>query len=370
MKFAIKRLRHSDLTFFTAYFHARAANSKQKAINLDARIFADLFFPRLSRLNPGRPRQVLFDLTITGPNGAPPMVLARKAILEAKNWRLNGELVNNPLEMPTRFDMLAPEDIAIMAFDGEDQPAAVSLVLFAAASQRDQPAFDRLAPVVGDESMVTTDAAQLLSLLAGLATDHPARALLPDAEFEAALEDAAVGGVSGTVRLLELVRTRPVTPKISAAALEKARRRAEQIGAAGEALIADLLDEEVNEGKIASHVWASKANAAAPFDFSTLDSAGVSTRIDAKTTTGPFERRFHISGAEMIEAAGGTGRYVIYRLYALTEEGQAKLRRSADIGDFARSVIAQAALLPLGVLVDGFTVNPSALTWLPEEALD
>jgi hypothetical protein len=370
MKFAIKRLRHSDLTFFAAYFR-KATGSKQKAINLDAAIFADLFFRRLSRLNPDRPRQVFFDLSITGPNGAPPMMLARKAILDAKNWRLNGELVNNPDEMPTRFDALAPNDLAIMAFEGDDEPIAVGLVLFAAASERDRPAFEALAPVIGDHSMVATDASHLSSTLSGLASDHPARVLIPDAEFEAALEDAAVGGIAGTARLLEIVRTRPITPKISAAALERARRRAEQIGAAGEALIAGLLEEEIVAGKIASHEWVSRANAVAPFDFTARDPAGTTTRIDAKATTGPFERRFHISGAEMVEAARGTGPYVIYRVYALTEEGRrAKLRRSTDIGSFARNVVAQAALLPFGALVDGFTIDPAALTWSPEESLD
>ena len=300
--------------------------------------FADLYFPRLSRANPDRPKRIFFDLTIVGPDGAAPMPLARKAILEGKNWRLNGELVNNPLEMPNRFDILAPDDIAIMAADGEDEPAAVNLVLFAAASAKDKPDFDALAPITGAESMVTTDAVQLAALLVGLAADHPARTLLPDSEFDQALEDAAVGGISGTEKLLELVRTRPVTPRITAAALEKARRRAEQIGQAGEELIADLLEAEVAAGKIASFAWSSRANAATPYDFTSIDSAGTVVRIDAKTTTGPFGRKFHISGAEMLEAASGAGVYQIYRLYELTDDGEAKLRRSSDVTDATRTI--------------------------------
>src|SRR5690349_21175946 len=129
MKYAIKRLRHSDLTFFEAYFRT-TSGSKQKAINLDARIFADLFFPRLSRANADRPRRLLLDLVVTGPDGAPALTLVRKAILEKKNWRLNGELVNNPIEAPQRFNMLAPDDIAVLTFDGDETPTLVGLALF------------------------------------------------------------------------------------------------------------------------------------------------------------------------------------------------------------------------------------------------
>jgi len=369
MKFAIKRLRHSDLTFFTAYFR-QATGSKQKAINLDAKIFADTFFPRLSRTNPDRPKRVFFDLAIVGPDAAPAMTLARKAILEKKNWRLNGELVNNPLEMPARFDVLAPEDIAILAFDGDEEPAAVSMVLFAAASTQDRPGFDALAKVIGTNSMVITDADQLSALLAGLAPSHPARALLSDSEFEDAVEDAAVGGVVGTEKVLQIVRTRPVPPKITAATLEKARKRAEQVGQSGEDLVADLLENEAAAGKIAAYSWASQENPLCPYDFTATDAAGVVARIDAKTTNGPFARKFHISGAEMLEAASGSGPYFIYRLYELDEEeGTAKLKRSSDITSFAQSVVKHSASLPSGVLVDGFTVDPAVLSWSGEESL-
>ena len=67
------------------------------------------------------------------------------------------------------------------------------------------------------------------------------------------------------------------------------------------------------------------------------------------------------SGEEVIV---GVNRYELDE-----EEGRAKLRRSSDITAFAQSVIKQSALLPSGVLVDGFTVDPAALSWLAEETL-
>jgi hypothetical protein len=80
MKLAIKRLRHSDATFFAPYFQ-RAAGTKQKAITLEARIFADMYYPGLSHGNPDRPEEMLVALTITGPDGAPPVTWTRKVLL-------------------------------------------------------------------------------------------------------------------------------------------------------------------------------------------------------------------------------------------------------------------------------------------------
>lgn len=368
MKYAIKRLRHSDLTFFEAYFR-RATGSKQKAINLDARIFADEFFPRLSRANAERPKRLLLDLVITGPNGAPALTLARKAILEKKNWRLNGELVNNPLEAPQRFDVLAPDDIAVLAFDGDDTPSFIALAIFASASPDDASAFAALAARIGDESMVATDVDTLRAAFAGLAEGHAAHSIVPDAAFEEAVADAAQGGVVGVLKLGEIARTHKAAPRITPAALERLRRRAFEIGEAGEELIADVMDRDLEAGKFVSHAWVSRTNAAAPYDFTHTNAAGAVTRIDAKTTTGAFTRLFHISGAELLEAASGSGPYLIYRVYELTETG-ARLRRSNDITAFARSVLERLKGLQAGIHIDNFSIDPALLTWADEEVLE
>ncbi len=366
MKFAIKRLRHSDLTFFAPYFRS-AIGSKQKAINLDAKIIADEFFPLLSRANPDRPRRLLLEVSICGPRGASPIQLARKVVLEGKNWRLNGEMVNNPEDDPTRFDLLAPDDIAVMSFEGEAAPSAVSIALFASACAQDRAVFSALDAAIGEESMVVTDTQRLSAMFSGLPDEHPALILTPDAVFEAALEDAAAGGVAGSRCLNEL--SGAGIRRVDAATLSRTRQRDDESAAVGEDLIASLLEREQAEGRVAFHVWVSKTNAASPYTFSVTEASGSCAHISVKTTTGEMERALHVSAAELMDAASGIAPWRIFRVYQLNP-GSARLRRSADLSALAKEIIEHSVSLPRGVSTDGFSIDPALLDWSDEEVLE
>src|SRR6185295_7252799 len=106
---AAKQLSASDLTLFAAHFHRAGQRSKQKAINLNADIFVSGFYPGLR----DRTTETHFGLTIIGPGNAGPYILSRKAVRTAgaKNWRLDGEIVNDPVDQAGRFDRLAEDDI-------------------------------------------------------------------------------------------------------------------------------------------------------------------------------------------------------------------------------------------------------------------
>lgn len=364
MKFAIKRLRHTDLTFFKSYFKQHTGG-KQKAINLDAAVFADTFFPKLSKSNPDRPTSVFFDLTIVGPHSAPAFVLARKALIQQKNWRLNGEFVDDD-DNPHRFDVLAPDDLAVLAFDGSEEPIGVAMAVFAAASQLDQPAFAALGAIVGNSSMVSTNVDALKAAFQGLAADHSARLILPDAELAEDLADAAVGSTSATDAIVKKVAKGKVLKKITQADLEAAWHLQRKVGSDGEDLVAELFENMVIGGSIKSFEHTSQINPVSPFDFTVVGTDGATCVVEAKSTTGAFKRPFHISSAEVKAAAESEVPYLVFRLFDL-KPNQAKFRRSDDIRSFAKELLKQP--LPVGVSVDCYSVSPDCLSWGAVEQL-
>ena len=119
-KLAIKKLSASDLTFFEWHFrHNNAGN--QKAINLNADIFIKELYPSLPD-NPSinNKSRLPIDLYIYGPGSSPELNLQRKITKQVsyKNWRLNGEFVNDP-ESPERFKPLEKGDFVVFEFAGE-----------------------------------------------------------------------------------------------------------------------------------------------------------------------------------------------------------------------------------------------------------
>jgi hypothetical protein len=163
---------------------------------------------------------------------------------------------------------------------------------------------------------------------------HPIYVAAADPEMQAALEDAAQGGIEGTVKLL----TNKGSKKVSGADLAKAKARAEQIGQDGEGLVNAYLASKLATGHIANYAWVSSENAVAPCDFETVTAANQRTLIDAKTTCGPFKNMIHLSLAEIIEAAGDVS-YRIYRVFEINENG-GKLCISDDIRPLAKTLKA------------------------------
>lgn len=364
--YAIKRLTHSDLTFFKSYFQ-KATGSKQKAINLDAVIFAQLFYPNLSRSNLDRPSKLLFDLRIIGPNAAQGVYFARKAILQAKNWRLNGELVDDDTD-PKRFSILSPDDLAILKFSGEPYPDKVDLVILSHSGDADRQLISFLEPLLGNNSMVSVDEADLTKLLAALSEKHPASDVLPDLEFDLDLEDASFGAAVFDDPKPAKEGQPPKVNFVSSEQLRKAKIRAEQIGVLGEELIASWLASKLEAGEITGFEHIAASNAVSPFDFEIVDSTGETSLLDVKTTTGGFSRKFHISHAEARKAAFDTQPYFIYRVFELEKSGHAQLCISEDISAFAKEILKHH--LPEGVTPDSYSVSPSAIKWSPSMKLD
>lgn len=358
-KFAVKRLTKSDLTFFVHQFKTLSAGN-QKSINLNREVFVDTLYPALG----GHPGEFPVALSLFGPGSKPELKLARKIVKNPpsyKNWRLNGEFVANPLEDPQRFDALAPDDIAIFEFKGDAKPESVRIFFLSRHHADDGKLHAGLDALLSDNHTMRAFSAEELGVViaaAGLAAAHPAGALLLDEVEALDLQDAAVGGLAATEKL----QKRASAVKVTKAQLLAARAKAEETGEIGEALAFSHLDQLRDGGKLADVLWVSVENAVSPFDFLVTELGGTSVRVDAKATTGAFERAFHMSIAELVEAAKESGRYDIYRLYRLDGDA-AYMRIANNIGPFARKILDGLSSLPAGVVADSVSISPSTLAF-------
>lgn len=364
-KLALKRLRGSDLSFFDIHFRNKTyGDVRQKGINLNRDVFVDQFYPQAHALMGARWPVVV---TIFGPGTAPayaPPGDHRRPITynNGKNWRLDGGTIPDDPALPDRFKPLAPDDLVLLRFRGDPAPTEVDVVLISAAIE---PAIhgslNALVPSTGRRTMIPITAAQIDAALAGIAlpADHPLNDLEADPVVEAAIEDVALGGTSAPV-LAKRRGGRRLTP----AELAQAREEAQRIGADGEGIVNGWLADREAGGLLHELDWASQRDAAAPYDFRFRTPKGKPVKMDAKSTTGPFNRTIHISAGELIEAADSAARYDIARVHSIDEDG-ARLRVAEDIGEFARGVLEGLAL-PAGVKIDGFSIATDALKWSDE----
>ena len=187
--------------------------------------------------------------------------------------------------------------------------------------------------------------------------EHPLRFLVLSPEDADLVEDAALGGSAGVI-----ARRRGQRPRVSAKEIMARRSVAESVGREGEALLNGYFDRNGVD-----YEWTAEpehGDGLAPFDFE-IRSGPLTGRFDAKTTQGPFERAFHLSLGEIIEAAESQIPYRIARIYLLGGDG-ALMRISQDISGLALQLLrAHDAAMFGGIKADGFTVptNANGLVW-------
>lgn len=358
-KLALKKLKQSDLSFFLPYLN-KHPQAKQKGFNLDRSVIETTLFPTLAaELEAGPENRAPVALTFFGPGGAAPYLLMRKVLKQQKNWRLNGEAVPNPTDDPTRFDSLAPEDIAIMEFSGASIPNAIKVVLLSASHPRDAATHKAFSAVFPGESMSIVSEAEIEKVIGTAMTpaDHPIRDWL-DKDL---LEGVGFGDAQATERLQKKRRGRGLT----AAELGKAKASAARVGRLGEELLDFYLDAtELPE--VASYTWVADVNAISPYDFELTMTAGGHRHIDAKSTSGPFANAMHLSLSEIHHALTSSVPYDIYRLYNVRDTG-ASVRVAKDIAGRLKPVITGLEVLPKGVTVDSLSFEPDFFDFGSEE---
>lgn len=363
-RLALKRLTASDLTFFEVLFRTLNVGN-QKSINLNADVFVERLYPELPNLVATVGDVIPVSLTILGPGGTGPYVLSRSITKREayKNWRLNGEFVRDPDNQPARFSKMSAGDLAVFDFAGEPVPQKLSLLLISGSSATDASIYAALDPLIpgGRKTMVEISRTQLASAAASAPAYHPIWTLAADPEYDAALEDAALGGVKGAEKL-----AKKAAKPVSAVTLAAAKAAAEKNGREGEALAWIHLRKQLAEGKVTSIEWVSSTNAVSSYDFS-VESDGATIRIDAKSTSGEFERDIHMSGAELATASTG-GRYDLWRVYKIDADG-ARLRIATDIGEIAGLILAGISLPP-GISLDSVSIDPEVFSWGDEVVIE
>lgn len=362
-KIAVKLLSMTDLSLFEAQYRARNV-ARQKSVNINKSVFSAQFFPNAMALIGAPDREARLTLDIRGPRASDRLVVTRKIKIQEKNWRLNGEVVPSPADDPDRYRDLAPNDIAVMRFEGDALPERLTLYLVAAAVPEDAAVLAALRTLVapGPESMAAVSRRELSRLLsgAGLPAASPLSELLVDEEYEEALEEAAQGG---SRKLWTLRRTRGRRP--TQADLKSARETMERVGREGEELVNVHLGAEAEAGRL-TFTWVSDGEPTAPLDFEIVRPDGGRAKVDVKSTRSGHGKAFHMSAAEVLEAAGSMEEYLVYRVSELGDEGGV-LRISADMRELARSIAASP--LPNGVSPDSFAIDPGLLYWGPSVAL-
>lgn len=361
-RIALKRLTASDLTLFEWQFRNRNAGN-QKSINLNTDVFIDELFPALPAVAAESNDRIPVDLSIYGPGHSGLHNLQRKILKgrKYKNWRLDGEYINNPENEPERYNVLQPDDLAVFEFLGPIVPNAAKLILVARDLPADEAIYRVLVPLVEGPSMVSLSANQLASVVNGLNDDdHPFHQLTLDAE----LEDVALGGTKALASFRRRRGSRPVSRED----LERAHQAANQAGVAGEELVFHHLDHSKADGTIADVRWEADVNAVAPYDFLVTMHDSQEIAIDVKTTTGEFDRPIHISYGELVEMTRQR-RYDIYRVFEVTDSS-GKLCIVENVGAFASMVLQGLAGLPADVAVDSVSVRPSSLPFGSAQSLD
>lgn len=354
MKIAIKRLTESDLTIFKWQFHNRNVGN-QKAINLNADVFVDQLFPSL-RESPPPTGWAPINLFIYGPGPHVELNLQRKIVKGAgyKNWRLNGEFISNPDDGPTRFNSLAGGDIAILGFDGTPVPS--TLYLFLLSAQEDEPHRTLLDGLLGSARMKEVSESEFgrLLLQGDFPEDHPLWGL---DTLATDLEEAAEGAAEPRLRVARRIGGRR---RIDRAQLAKARDSADQNGRRGEEIVRAYLVQEESAGRIAGYTWTSDVNAVAPHDFE-ISVNGTLRRIEVKSTSGDFNRPFHISMAELTEATETTPFDIVRVSNVDVALDSAEVHISCNFNNTARDLLEACRSLPQGVTVDALSIDPQIL---------
>lgn len=355
MRFAIKRLTASDLTFFEYHFR-RLASVKQKAINLNADVFVGQLFPFLQSAAALEPKLGV-DLFIFGPGEHGALNLQRKIVKGAgyKNWRLNGELIYNPDDAPERFSALAPRDLAVMGFEGESKPEVLYIALLAASIE--PGVHQRVESLLGSRSMIALDETAYRRSLRdlGVPEDH----VLWTFSVDMVLQDLAEGVAVDVAR----AERRQSARRVSREQLAQARLGADAIGRLGEEIFCAYLQRCMDSGEIEDFRWVADENAIAPYDFE-FCRGGTWFMVEVKATSGAFERPFHMSAAEL-EFAANSASYMIARVAEVdSAAGTGLLYMASEGSALAAAILGASSGLPVGVKIDGVTIPPTLLQFV------
>jgi hypothetical protein len=100
------------------YFRASGERARQKAIILNADVFIGRLYPGIDTIAPTMGNRIPVAVAVFGPGGRGEHDVTHIIQKAAKNWRLSGKLILNPVREPTRYNSLQEGDLGIFLFDG------------------------------------------------------------------------------------------------------------------------------------------------------------------------------------------------------------------------------------------------------------
>ncbi|MGM9600156.1 MAG: protein NO VEIN domain-containing protein [Faecousia sp.] len=361
-KLAVKKLTHSDLTFFQCYYSAqKEKKSKQKALNLNSDVLVDELYPELKNIT--ATTRIPVSLYIYGPGIEEVHVLQRKILKSrgSKNWRLNGELVYSPEDNLDRYKSLKPGDIVVLGFDGKLKPSSIFADFLSDSIEEDYALWEKLDDFLSGKTMKSIEPSRLRELSESiyLPPEHSI--------YRFFLDEDMVSVAEGDTEAILHVYKRSGTV-MTADELVTAKEKAAHIGSCGEELVSQYFERLLDNGEISDFTWTSRENAVAPYDFEVKELDGSVYRLDVKSTTGKFEAKIHISGAELLTMAEDTPAYKLFRVYEISEDC-AKLRIAPRMSDYAKSVLKVLSALPKGISVDSVSCDPRLLDFMEAEDL-
>lgn len=354
-KLAVKRLTASDLTFFKWQYNNRNAGN-QKAINLNADVFIDALYPGLPETSSGAAGNIPLNLSVYGPGLEGEYTLQRKITKGPtyKNWRLNGEFIDDPEENPGRFNVLGPGDLVVFEFFGDTRPESARAVFVSAEVPEDVNLHQAFDGVVGARpSMVDLTPSELARVVAESGVrDHPIFDLI---NLDTVIDAATVGDEQDTAGL----RSPPSSKRVSRDLLLRAKSNFDRVGELGEQFVNSYLTKLKADAVIEELEWSSRDNAASPYDFR-MRVGGEWVLIDVKATESSFNNRIHVSLSELRQMGYGSEKYDLYRVFEM-DDASAKLRIAENMKDWAKSVVDVLAGLPARVTAGSVTVPPPDL---------
>ena len=357
MFFAVKRLSNSDLGFFKFLYEDRLSGSNQKSINLNASPFRTSMYPGLRE-----GREYPIDLRIAGPRGHFEQRLRRKIVRSdnSKNWRLDGEFVHDPEELPDRYHALRDGDFAVMRFDGEAVPEAVRLLLVGAQDSLATHASIRqwLGLSERDNSMTQLTAGQVDELAAMFSSPWDVRSFLMD---EAVIEELETNGgfrTTATNIPRDLGSRAASRPKVSRPKASDVQGDMAEVGWKGEELVDSYLTRQRASGAIQDFSWVSLSDAYAPFDFRIIELDGSAVKLEVKTTRCDFEQPLYLSSAEASELLESGDHYRVLRVYHLEPSG-ASARYVTGLAQPVAQAVQASSSLPTGIAVRGYAIDLS-----------
>lgn len=350
-KIAIKVLAWPDLSFFKVH----SMRSNQRAITLDGEIFTDRFYPGLQLPHD----QVLFTLSILGPGAKTAHQLTRMAMRSrgSKNWHIQGESIHDPAEEPGRYGKLAENDFAIMAFEGNERPRAVTLTLVSAAEDAELHAtIAERFELTSKHAMIEVSETAIAHLRASTIGAYPDNEHPLDAFISGdTIEDVLFGtGAPASTDAHhppgpEVLSTEDWHRRLLAA--EETRQQGEEYFGAW--LTATGHDE-------ADFKWASQALPRSAYDYEVHAARWIESAprvfVNVRATRASFERPIHMSRSELLFAAKRENCRVA-RLYDI-ESATPKLRILTGIQAIAAQLLGTLNALPDRVRADSLQVDP------------